>query len=192
MKIPREFWIPEGAEEVNLDGANCVVYTYLGGKDAPCAMSFYGKKSKATDRYRFATVEKRDTWVADTLANAKAWEDKKAEDKAKRAADKKEAMANAVVGDIYYCSWGYDQTNIDFYEIVAKKGVNIEIRKVSKILDRSERGADYVCAKKGSYIGEEVIKKRFNGSGNITMNSYSSAYPWSGTPKYETAWGYGH
>ena len=178
MKIPREFWIPEGAEEVNLDGANCVVYKYLGAKDAPCAMSFYGKKSKSTDRYRFA--------------NAKAWEDKKAEDKAKRAADKKEAIAKAVVGDIYYCSWGYDQTNIDFYEIVAKKGVNIEIRKISKILDRSERGADYVCAKKGSYVGEEVIKKRFNGSGNITMNSFSSAYLWSGTPKYETAYGYGH
>lgn len=26
------------------------------------------------------------------------------------------------VGDIYYSSWGYDQTNVDFYQVVALKG----------------------------------------------------------------------
>lgn len=26
------------------------------------------------------------------------------------------------VGDIYYTAWGYDQTNVDFYQVVALKG----------------------------------------------------------------------
>lgn len=26
------------------------------------------------------------------------------------------------VGDIYYSAWGYDQTNVDFYQVVALKG----------------------------------------------------------------------
>ena len=68
MKAPREYWIPKGAVEVNLEGANCVVYTYF--NNGHCAMSFHGKKSTATDRYKFATIEKRDVWAADTLDNA--------------------------------------------------------------------------------------------------------------------------
>ena len=29
---------------------------------------------------------------------------------------------NPQIGDIVYSSWGYDQTNVDFYEVVGKQG----------------------------------------------------------------------
>jgi hypothetical protein len=36
------------------------------------------------------------------------------------------------VGDIVTSSWGYDQTNVDFYKVTAVKNSMIEIRQLSQ------------------------------------------------------------
>jgi hypothetical protein len=33
-------------------------------------------------------------------------------------------------GDVFYCSWGYDQTNIDFYEVVRVTKTRAELRPI--------------------------------------------------------------
>ncbi len=40
------------------------------------------------------------------------------------------------VGDLFYCSWGYEQTNIDYYQVIALKGKHTAIIK--------EIGAEYI------------------------------------------------
>ena len=50
-------------------------------------------------------------------------------------------MKSTKVGDIYYISWGYDQTNCDFYRIKALRGktqaviepVNMKIKSVDGV-----------------------------------------------------------
>jgi hypothetical protein len=44
------------------------------------------------------------------------------------------AEATVKVGDIFYCSWGYDQTNIDFYQVVelSASGKTAKLREIGK------------------------------------------------------------
>lgn len=53
------------------------------------------------------------------------------------------------VGDFFYSSWGYDQTNVDFYKVVGltASGKSVRVQKWSQASDPSKEGgmgADYV------------------------------------------------
>jgi hypothetical protein len=56
------------------------------------------------------------------------------ERKAARRLARSEARKNIVnpfkVGDILYNSWGYEQTNIDWYQVVAVKGKTVTLRPI--------------------------------------------------------------
>lgn len=45
---------------------------------------------------------------------------------------KKEVAENAKVDDIYYTSWGYEQTNVDFFQIIEKAGHKITFRQLEE------------------------------------------------------------
>lgn len=64
------------------------------------------------------------------------------------------------VGDILYNSWGYEQTNIDFYEITRMTKSSLFIRSIASELEISEFNdmAGYVKPKRGEYTGEEMRK----------------------------------
>lgn len=112
------------------------------------------------------------------------------------------AMPNPVdlgvkVGDIFYSSWGYDQTNIDFYEVVGLTGASVKIRPI----DKQTVGNPYapqvqVVPIPGAYIGDVVMTKRikdgYQGRPAISISSYQGAWLWDGTPKYQTGSGWGH
>lgn len=46
----------------------------------------------------------------------------------------------AHVGDILYTSWGYDQTNVDFYQVIRVSGKNAWIREISILVDPATQG----------------------------------------------------
>jgi hypothetical protein len=53
------------------------------------------------------------------------------------------------VGDFFYASWGYDQTNVDFYKVVGftGSGKSVRLQKWSQATDESKDGGpslDYV------------------------------------------------
>ena len=42
--------------------------------------------------------------------------------------------ASVKIGDIFYDSWGYDQTNIDFYQVVGLRGKSsVELRAIHSL-----------------------------------------------------------
>lgn len=105
---------------------------------------------------------------------------------------------NVKVGDIFVASWGYDQTNVDFYEVTGLTGASVRVREVAKDIDtkHSDRyGSDYVTPRKGNFIGGEMTKRLqagYQGTAAITINTVQSASLWDGTPEYETSSGWGH
>ena len=111
-----------------------------------------------------------------------------------------QAMPNPVdlgiqVGDIFYSSWGYDQTNVDFYQVVGLTGASVKVRQIAQRTVRSGgAGGDSVVAVPDHFVGEVMTKRIQNYSDvpTFTLNSYSSAYLWDGTPKYQTGFGFGH
>ncbi len=95
-----------------------------------------------------------------------------------------------VVGSILYSSWGYDQTNVDFYEVVAVTGKQVIIREIAA----KQVGRDSVVPVPGKFVGAPMRKAPsiYQGKPWVKINSYASAKLWDGKPAYETPSGEGH
>lgn len=96
------------------------------------------------------------------------------------------------VGSILVSSWGYDQTNIDFYEVVKLIGAKmVAVREIDKKIIKSNGPSDEVMPVPGAFDGIE-LRKKVGSSGQIKLSSFAYAYPWGGKPEHQTGWGYGH
>jgi hypothetical protein len=103
------------------------------------------------------------------------------------------------VGDIFASSWGYDQTNVDFYEVVGvtPSGKSVRIVPIGKevVLDRGPYTEVKAVPGSASPDAKPVTKRvRESGYGGVVIKitSYSSA--WRIDPdetKYETGFGFG-
>jgi len=129
------------------------------------------------------------------------------------------ASVGVAVGDFFVCSWGYDQTNVDFFKVVAltPKGVKVQ-SWTSARLDSEHASSDSVvpgevpatvtdwsaCTSEMDFWQRKEAKvvrpapietKRLRGDASyvgFTVNSFSSASKWDGTPRYQTGAGFGH
>jgi hypothetical protein len=156
----------------------------------PSAMAFSGKRRKPDFHYRFKTPEQMRQHIDRWIEKVKASE----EWRAKKSAAKTSITHTLEEGQILYSSWGYDQTNIDFYEVTRViSDKMVEIRKVASSWAKTPDGgpSTLVVPVPGEYTGEPMRKRPGHGNA-CSLNSYSSAYPWDGKPKHETALGWGH
>lgn len=119
----------------------------------------------------------------------------------KKALDAK-AFEAVKVGDIFVESWGYDQTNVDFYEVVAKTAARIKIVHIgAKIVEGNGGPSEKVVPVPGHPVESALESKKgvlvkqvraitWRGGDAvepiITMSSYSSATLWDGKPEYQT------
>lgn len=80
--------------------------------------------NKTVELYYYSTAEARNARIEQLIKNITAHNERKAQ----RRAEKKAMTNHAKIGDILVNSWGYDQTNTDFYQVVrlTKKGVYIK------------------------------------------------------------------
>lgn len=90
------------------------------------------------------------------------------------------------IGDFFYASWGYDQTNVDFFKVVGltPKGVKIQHWASAPFGGRVMPGA-------GPRDGR-VQTKVLRGDGSLAWKSYADLRRWDGMPKYQTGAGAGH
>lgn len=124
------------------------------------------------------------------------------------------ASVGVKVGDFFYSSWGYDQTNVDFYKVVGLTPKGVKVQKWTSAVVSGSGGPsegvvpgegpvtsyDYSAAAPGAdYWDREAAKvevpaevrthrlyEGYKGSGAFTINSYSSAWHWDGTPQHQT------
>ena len=145
--------------------------------------------------------------IGDDATQDKAWNEWLARDAhlsaRRRTSRRRTAMPNPVdlgvkVGDIFYSSWGYDQTNVDFYEVVGLTGASVKVREVAQErLSSDGYGSDQVVPVPGDYIGEVMTKRisdarHWSGTASIKISQSTSAYLWDGTPRRQTSMGWGH
>jgi hypothetical protein len=107
----------------------------------------------------------------------------------------KQAMPNPAdlgvkVGDIFSASWGYDQTNVDFYEVVRLTGASVVVRKIASRDVGGGAAAQWsgkAVPVPGQYTGEEMTKRiitGYQGRPSFKVTSYSWASLWDGEPEY--------
>lgn len=184
-KFPR--WIPTGAQAITREGVNAIVYVYTSGRGRPAALMYGGNRTKADYHYSYGTEQLAREAAERYLDGQAAAAARKAQHKAERSAPN-----TLNVGDVLVCSWGYEQTNIDFYEVTAKPGAHfVEIRQIAQRTASESGPSERVVPAPGEYVGEPMRKKA-SATNSVRIASYASAYKWDGTPKHQTAGGWGH
>jgi len=93
-------------------------------------------------------------------------------------------------GDIFVCSWGYGQTNIDYYKVISvlNKSVVIAGMGQTRKYTGSMQGQ---CVPDPTKVDTKRITKRINSYGNkacLKINSFSTAFKWNGNADNFTEW----
>ena len=109
----------------------------------------------------------------------------------KVAATRLAAIHTYKVGDIFYSMWGYDQTNVDWYQVTAVGEKSVKIREIQGKRVGGSIGSDSMMPVPNAWTGQEMVKI-VNPRGRLKITSFSSASLWDGNPKEQTAAGYGH
>jgi hypothetical protein len=84
------------------------------------------------------------------------------------------------VGDLFYSSWGYEQTNIDFYQVTTVRNKMVGLTRIVGNSKYDQAMAGHTTPVPNKFTGEEKMH-RINFSCDDTpyfqLNSYSSAWP---------------
>ena len=129
----------ENARDIKVKGEVVAKVLYRGtvGGHPSAVVWNNGKGYKPVINYSFRTSQQRYKYVLDTVKGLVRREKANAEYKRKQ----KEAVAEAVKnqnlkkGDLYYDSWGYDQTNYDYIAVleVSKTGKTVKCQRTSSL-----------------------------------------------------------
>lgn len=183
--------IPQGSAELVFNDVNAVVYTReLAG--AYYAMGYSGKRGKNDFHYKFKTTDAMQTYIGQYIDKLKEVQTYKETVKQEKKIQRANFKHNLKVGDILYTSWGYEQTNIDFYQVTEIVGKNsIKLRQIdSKDVGNNQghsMSATCVAVKDSFKPNEKEILKRVSPSYRnepyVNLSSFESAYVWDGQPK---------
>lgn len=98
------------------------------------------------------------------------------------------------VGDILHTSWGYDQTNATFYQVVAVNGkTQVTLSQIGKRLSDDGTGAVPVPEKHYTYPEwhsrsgrRDLFRRKVHDGDGVSSNSYMWAGRWDGRPKFDS------
>ena len=95
-----------------------------------------------------------------------------------------EPKHNIKIGDIFYNSWGYEQTNIDYYQVVKATKKTISLRRIKGTAeDYNNSGmTGSVIPLKNNFVDNEVIRKTpylYNNDWWIKFD-YGASRKWNG------------
>lgn len=88
---------------------------------------------------------------------------------------------NVKVGTIFYTSWGYEQTNVNFYEVIELVGkCTLVLQELEQIRTPDGYGlSGNTNPVPSSYIGNP-FRKRINSDGFIKISSCQLGMIWDG------------
>jgi len=130
---------------------------------SPIAIAYAGKRKDSAWHYRFNSEERMIEKTEEFLAGLQAWEDRKFLRKLERRAK----AGQVEVGDIFSNAWGYDQTNVEFYQVIAKTNGTFTIQEIAqRSLGEAPSGpmSDYVTPVKDVFLKDSkpMVKTSLN------------------------------
>lgn len=185
FKFTRDFYIPKHSQKVCDKLSDAVAYLSINSKDKPRATVFFGNQAKPVADYWYKDEERRNAAVAELFESRRKSIAFKKERHESRIASNKAAASKVQVGDIYRTSWGYDQTNVEFFEVVEVKGQYATLREIAQASEGGGPGGYRVVPQSGQYL-----KPRFDGDdrglpirrliqdGHIKICEVRNAWPW--------------
>ena len=193
MRITREEiknYFYKGLSDVKEDTCERLeIVTFTFKKNGmPGVLVWKGKQAKPIQYYRFASVEKQMAHVKSVIES----EVKEMEAKKELSAKKKAAVCPYKVGDILTGSWGYDQTNVDAFQVTALKGKSVVLKSIGcEIVDAVSGMSCHVMPVKNNFVenAEEIVKRPQTRNGeNWYVKLHYSCYLslWNGSKMYKS------
>ena len=121
--------IPKSAEKVEVVDLPMVFYLYRCEVDPSrlCAQCFIDGKPIWSDRFLDEGVRRREM-----QKQIEIFKNKKAREQAEKLANQKNYQYE--IGQMYVVTWGYDQTNVNFYQVVDRVEEDmLKVQEVRKI-----------------------------------------------------------
>ena len=144
--IPREY-----TNVITREGLNGIVYA---GELA--AIAYKGKSSKHAWHYSFKTVQQMNAVIEEFFSDITKHQ--------KRITDRKEQKKNFVTslqpGDILYTSWGYEQTNTEFFQVLTVKGNTVTVREISSTVTENGFMSGYAVPVKNAFLDDKPVLTR--------------------------------
>jgi hypothetical protein len=132
FKMPREFYIPKGSSKVADKLSDAVAYLYPARSEKNAgkvgATIFYGKQAKPISNYIYRDEARRTAAVGLAFESRRKSLAFKSERRAKRTS----WVPDYKVGDLLRTSWGYDQTNVEYFEVTEVKGKYVTVREIAQ------------------------------------------------------------
>lgn len=147
--------------------------------------TWYGRSSKSTHYYSYRTEVLRDAAIDEVIRAERIAIETRKQHQEKMAGARASFTNPYKVGDVFSNSWGYDQTNVDFYEVVSITESTVTIREIGQ--HSEETG--FMCGKcqpiRGKYIGGAKVKRvQLDGSGKpYVAAKYGWMSLWDGRPE---------
>lgn len=124
----RTSYLPKGdtVTKIALKDGSGEAYLYTGG-GRPYAMVFRGSAGRPEFHHSYRSAEHRRRHVAAFFESVNAAKQRRAAVRAHRSAFKH----TLTVGTILYTSWGYDQTNVEFFVVTRVSGRRVWVREIA-------------------------------------------------------------
>jgi len=119
-------WFPTGSTITEHPEQHAVIATYQSGTK-PSAIAYSSKRTRPDFHYTFYSTQGRDKHITDYLDGLA----RTLLAKAKEKAQKKSYRHSFQVGDLLHYSWGYDQTNCEYYQVTRVSNASVWIRRIS-------------------------------------------------------------
>lgn len=192
----RERYIPSGSTEVRPRPADieAVVYVRATEKGSISAIAYQGKRTNHDWNYLFKDRDACARKVKHWFEEVRAAEARKAGRRQARE-DAKAAGHPFKVGDIFHHSWGYDQTQCDYYQAVEVTKGTVTLREIASTPVEDSDGfmSDRRTAVKDAFLEgdrHQPMRKTVqyfteaNGGRAYLSMEHGWMSEWDGEPKY--------
>lgn len=186
MTMTRTRYIPKDAREIQHPAGLGVAYASESvnarGRTSYAVMAYQGKATKSAFYEGYGTAEARDKRISDWFSSLTNWEAQKAQFRADR-----NRPTTLKPGDIVCNSWGWEQTNIDFFEVVRVTDHFVWLRQLCQ--ETTEKGfmqgqtiptpGRYVMPREG-----QPAETKHKSAGERVNFEYGSGSKWDGRPQW--------
>ena len=173
--VPKD--IPSQRSACKNGSAEAFTWIY---KDRYYVAAFWGASAKPWrgSVWYYKTQEQRRAFIVDLFQRASDHAERKAKARAEKI-EKRKAPHGLEVGDILKSSWGYEQTNVDYYQVTRLVGSSmVEVRAIAQESEDTAHMQGVCVPSPDSFVGEP---KRYRVSDygdrdSIKIASYANAY----------------
>ena len=173
---------PDNSTKIAMKSGGATFYAFSDRAGRPCVRYYKGKSQKCKT-YHFRSEEFRSKYIAGIISNIDTAEREKANQRAER-----NKAHNLEKGLILYTSWGYDQTNVEYYEVIdVPSPCYVILQEIGAPLARGEESfmSGHSVPNPDNKIGEPIRRKvdMAGGSPSVRINSSVIAWVWDGREK---------